>query len=140
MLKEEFKISVKGHVTLTDGLGRVLYDDHNDLTGSAPYLLVRALGGNVNQSLSTGLAHIEAGYGAGPSYFAKLISNQITTPAENHITFETTFELDDFVGMIHTLSLRTVDNTIFSEVSGIEIEKFINTTIHVKWKLIFNLV
>ena len=102
-MKETFNISIKGHVTVTNDKGEVLYDDHNDLTPEAPYLLARALGGSISQSLAIGQGEIEAGYGAGPSYFAKQISNQIFIPTENHITFETMFAPDDFAGLIHTL-------------------------------------
>lgn len=139
-MNQTINLRLSGHLTVKDDKGKILYDDHNDIQEGASYILARCLGGTTSESLGINIGDIVAIYGSGPIEYPKPINNQIFTVGENHIAFETTFDPGDFNGIISAFKLRNGSNSVFSMVSGLNIEKFVNSAIHVKWTLTLNLV
>jgi len=127
---------VKGEVIITDQNGKVLFEDHNDTTPFVAEMVALAIAGNIpGNFFSVGLIRAQGDFGnqTAPITYVE------TADGQPWVISKATFSPSSFTGNITQFSLET-QNLVFSNVTGLSIDKAASTAITVTWKITFNIV
>jgi len=132
-MKQKLKARVKGHIKAYDNVtGKVLYDGANNLTAAAEELLTKMIG--TSNSLSS-IAALKAAV-----LLANATVTTVTFPDTSSVKLKALFIESDFDDTLDELELRYNGVDVFSEKTGLSINKNGTTQIAVEWTLTLTIV